>query len=139
MTLEELVRLFGDGNMAALGEGLAAVGAEGAGAVLRLVEILRHPAANVHARSWAMYAMPREPDVLVEVRPALLERLGDASPTVRRAAIKVSVALKDVSAREAIERLVDDDALDPSAWLDDDATVAQAARAALRELAGSRS
>ena len=44
------------------------------------------------------------------------------------------MALDDVASREAIARLLTDDTLDPSAWFDDDATVAQAARSALDAL-----
>jgi len=57
------------------------------------------------------------------------EKLSDPSPTVRRASIRTLMALDDVASREAIARLLTDDTLDPNAWFDDDATVAQLASA----------
>ncbi|HMF40955.1 MAG TPA: HEAT repeat domain-containing protein [Polyangia bacterium] len=133
MTIDELVALIGSDEMAKRGEALRHVyqrGVDGAG---DLVAVLRHPEANLVARSWAMLALTafREPAVVGVAHDVLVEALSDPSPTIRRHAIETLMALGDAAARDAIARLLTDDTLDPSAWGEDNCTVALMARAAI--------
>jgi HEAT repeat protein len=134
VTVDELVRLLADPDFVAKSAALRWAQAAGEASAGPLCEVLRHPAADVPAKVWAMLALPRGAGLGPEVRAALRAMLGDGSPTVRRTAIRTLVAFRDLDARAAIAHLVDDQAVDPSAWFDDDATVAMTARAALREL-----
>lgn len=137
MTIDELVALLGSDETSKRGEALVGAcqrGPDGAG---ELVGVLRHPQANLVARSWAMLGLASflEPAVAGIAHDALVDALDDPSPTIRRQAIETLVALRDVAARDAIARLLTDDALDPSAWGEDKCTVALAARAAIAALA----
>jgi hypothetical protein len=134
VTIDELRRTLGDPEFAVKAQALRWAQEAGEASAAPLCEVLRHPAADVPTKVWAMLALPRGAGLLPEVHAALLAMLDDGSPTVRRTAIRTLVAFRDLSARAAIAHLVDDQTVDPSAWFDDDATVALTARAALREL-----
>ena len=132
MTAEQLSELLGSDEIEERARGLTWAHDRGAGALPNLLAALRDPAAGVRAQVWAMIAVGVVgPAVVDDVRDVLVEKMSDPSPTVRRASIRTLMALDDVASREAIARLLTDDTLDPSAWFDDDATVAQAARSAL--------
>ena len=115
--------------------GLRWAAEQGAAIAPSLGAVLEHAGAGMHAKVWAMMAIAQlGPGVKEAVHDVLLACLSDESPTVRRYAVRTLAALHDRSARDAIARLLSDQTLDPSAWWDDDVTVADAARAALAAL-----
>jgi HEAT repeat protein len=133
MTLDELVTLLGSNDLPRRMEAFAWAQQKGIDAAHDLVAALRHPDANLIARVWTMMALSTLWGTAAAglAHDALIERLSDPSPTVRRQAIKALQALDDVGARDAIARLLTDDAHDRSAWFDDDLTVALTARVAI--------
>ena len=135
MTPEQLFELLGSEEVEDRARGLTWANDTGVAAVAILIAVLRNPAANVLAQTWAMIAVGVVGSAGAEaVRGVLHEKLGDPSPTIRRAAIRTLMALDDVASRDAIARLLTDEALDPSAWFDADAIVGQAARTAIDSL-----
>jgi HEAT repeat protein len=135
MTPEQLRQLLGSEDVEDRARGLTWARDGGVGAVPNLLAVLVHPDATVLAQVWAMIGIGVVGSAATDTaRAALQQKLLDPSPTIRRAAIRTLMALDDVASREAIARLLTDDALDPTAWFDEDAVVGQAARAAIDAL-----
>jgi len=136
MTPEELLGLLGSEEVEERAHGLTWAKDNGAAAVPNLLAVLRAPAANELAQTWAMIGLGvvGSGAAADAAREVLHGKLAAPSPTIRRAAIRTLMALDDVASRDAIARLLGDEAVDPTAWFDSDAVVAQAARAALDSL-----
>jgi HEAT repeat protein len=100
-----------------------------------LLDILDHPDASMRSRVWTMMAIERfGPMVAEQAHSALVRCLAATCPTVRRAAIRTLGKLRDFSAIGDIAALRADTTIDPSAWFDDDCTVAQTAELTISEL-----
>src|SRR3954468_12162288 len=122
MTPEQLLELLGSEDVEDRARGLTWADDGGVAAVPNLVAVLRNPAASVLAQTWAMIAVGVVGGGATDAaRDVLHEKLGDPSPTIRRAAIRTLMALDDVASRDAIAGLLTDEAVDPSAWFDEDA------------------
>src|SRR4051794_32972169 len=135
MTPEQLLELLGSEDVEDRARGLTWADDTGGAAVPNLLAVLRAPAASVLAQTWAMIAIGVVGEAAKDpARAELQAKLSDPSPTIRRAAIRTLMALDDVASRDAIARLLTDEALDPSAWFDEDAVVGEAARAAIASL-----
>jgi hypothetical protein len=135
MTAEELLGLLESDDVEDRARGLTWADDNGVAAVPNLVAVLRNPAANLLAQTWAMIAVGVVGQAGADaVRGVLHEKLADRSPTIRRAAIRTLMALDDVASRDAIARLLTDEAEDPTAWFDADAIVGHAARNAIDSL-----
>jgi hypothetical protein len=135
MTVEELVRELGADEIQQRVRAIAWAAGQGTAGAQRLAEVLRRPDASPRAQTWAMIGLGQMGRAIAGVvREAVVEKLSDPSPMTRRAAIRTLEGLRDVASRDAIAALVSDDVVDPSAWFDDDCTVAHAARAALATL-----
>jgi hypothetical protein len=135
MTGEELLSLLESDDVEDRAHGLTWAHGNGVAAVPNLLAVLRNPAANLLAQTWAMIAVGVVGQAATDAaRGVLHEKLADPSPTIRRTAIRTLMALDDVASRDAIARLLTDEALDPSAWFDADAIVGQAARTAIDSL-----
>lgn len=74
------------------------------------------------------------PGIVDRAHEGVMRCLSADSPTVRRAAMRTLAALHDVTAIAAVAKLTSDTTQDPSAWFDDDCTVAQTANIVLQEL-----
>jgi len=110
---------------------------QGVSVVPTLLEILDRADATMPTLVWTMMGIAQfGPTVAAQAHSALVRCLTASSPTVRRTAIRTLGALRDVSAVHAITALRTDPALDPSAWFDDDCTVAQTAELVLADLSG---
>jgi len=108
---------------------------EGIGVLPVLLEILDRPDATLVSLVWTMMGIGQlGPVAAVPAHPALVRRLGATSPTVRRVAIRTLGQLRDLTAIQDIAVLRSDNTQDPSAWFDDDCTVAQTAELVLAEL-----
>jgi HEAT repeat protein len=100
-----------------------------------LLAILERNDASLITLVWTMLAIGQfGPAVADQAHSGLVNCLAAVSPTVRRAAIRALGQLRDSHAIDHIAALTSDDTLDPSAWFDDDCTVAQAAVATLADL-----
>jgi HEAT repeat protein len=110
---------------------------EGVEVLPTLVGILEHPDATMPSLVWTMMAIGQfGPEATDQVHAAVVRCLSSSSPTVRRAAIRTLGALRDQAAIDDIAALLADTTLDPSAWFDDDCTVAQTAEIILSQLRG---
>ena len=104
-----------------------------------LAQILNRTDATLLTMVWTMMGIARfGPAAADQAHSALVRCLKASSPTVRRSAIRTLGALRDLSALDAIAALRSDHTLDPSAWFDDDCTVAQTAELVLAKLRSAR-
>lgn len=88
----------------------------------------------MRARVWGLMAIGQlGPGIADRAHDGVMRCLSADSPTVRRAAIRTLGALRDATAITAIAKLTSDTTLDPSAWFDDDCTVAQTAALVLED------
>lgn len=135
MTVEELAGELDADEIQQRVRAIAWAAGQGAAGAQRLAEVLRRHDASPRAQAWAMIGLGQMGRAVADVaRDAVVEKLSDPSPMTRRAAIRTLEWMHDVASRDAIAALVADDTVDPSAWFDDDCTVAHAARAALAAL-----
>ena len=111
------------------------VQSRGTACLPELLEILDRADATMPARVWSLMAIGQlGPGIADRAHDGVVRCLSADSPTVRRAAIRVLGALRDVAAITAIANLASDTMQDPSAWFDDDCTVGQTAALVLGEL-----
>ena len=138
MTTAELTALLGSGDMQDRMKAIAWAVEKDVDGAPDLIAVLRSPGASMTAHAWAMIGLGHlGPPAADLARDALVAALADTSPTTRRGAIDTLRRLDDVASIDAIARLLTDDTVDPSAWTDDDCTVAMTARTAFDELQAS--
>ena len=138
MTTAELTALLGSSDMQDRMKAIAWAVEKDVDGAPDLIAVLRSPGASMTAHAWAMIGLGHlGPPAADLARDALVAALADTSPTTRRGAIDTLRRLDDVASIDAIARLLTDDTVDPSAWTDDDCTVAMTARTAFDELQAS--
>ena len=131
----ELMTALGSSSVDDRVRALQDVGDRGIAALPLLLDILDRPDASMPLLAWTMMGIGQfGPVAADQAHSALVRCLSASSPTVRRAAIRTLGQLRDFSAIDDIAALRSDTALDPSAWFEDDRTVAQSAELTLAEL-----
>ena len=136
----ELMKALGSSDDQERIRALVNVKTQGLAVLPALLEILDRPDATLVSLVWTMIGIGQfGPPAAVPAHSALVRRLGVTSPTVRRAAIRTLGQIRDLAAIEEIAALRTDNTLDPSAWFDDDCTVAQTAELVLAELSSNSS
>ena len=131
----ELMMALGSSSIEDRIRALVDVGDRGIAVLPVLLEILDHPEASMPSLVWTMMGIGQFGPAAAELaHSALVRCLSATSPSVRRSAIRTLGQLRDFAAIDDIAALRADTAVDPSAWFDDDCTVAQTAELTLAEL-----
>jgi len=134
----ELMNVLGSSDDQQRIHALARIKAEGIALLPTLLEILERQDATLVSLVWTMIVIGQFGSAAaVPAHAALVRCLGSASPTIRRRAIRTLGQVRDLAAIEHVAALRTDHTQDPSAWFDDDCTVALTAELVLAELSSA--